>query len=56
MMETYASEHRALKATNGKLHAEIWRKQGRNAETIRKEIEANERRMRTIDYLKNKLF
>jgi hypothetical protein len=46
--EAYRLEQRTLKALNGRLHAEIWR--SRNFE-VRKEIEANERRIRTIDYL-----
>lgn len=53
-LENYTSEYRALKSKNGKLHEKIWRtgKKGGNTDTIRKEIEANERRMRTINYLK----
>ncbi len=56
---TYQSEIRTLKALNGRLHADIWRL-GRVAndacsrtaiQAIRKEIEANERRMHTVEYL-----
>ena len=53
---TYQAEHRSLKASNGKLHAEVWRlSRERDASTAisatRKQIEANSRRMRTIEYL-----
>ena len=57
--ETYQTEHRTLKILNGRLHADIWRlgRAGNDAcsgfaiQAIRKEIEANERRMHTIEYL-----
>jgi hypothetical protein len=56
---TYQSEIRTLKALNGRLHADIWRlgRVGNDAcsytaiQAIRKETDANERRMHTIDYL-----
>jgi hypothetical protein len=51
---TYQAEHRALKALNGKLHAELWRLTRVSSATvgaIRMDIEANGRRMRTIEYL-----
>ena len=58
-MTDYKAEYRALKALNGKLHANIWRltqehmtdTRNNAINAIRKEIEANQRRMNTIEYL-----
>jgi len=53
---TYQAEHSYLKASTGKLHAEVWRLSlERDASTTisanQKRIEANGRRLRTIEYL-----
>ena len=53
--DAYRLERRALAALNGRLHAEVWRL-GRAADApavaaARHEIQANERRIRTIDHV-----
>ncbi len=50
---TYQAERRSLSAANGRLHVEIWRRLSSDARIVqaRKEIAANEHRMRTIEYL-----
>lgn len=48
----YKSEHKAVKASIGRMHAEIWRLgAGQNAGHLRREIDALGRRLKTIDYL-----
>ncbi len=55
-LAAFQSEHRTLRAENGRLHADIWRL-GRERDRFdlikntQQKIEANERRMRTIEYL-----
>lgn len=54
---TYKAEHSALRSLNNRLHAEIWilssqgDKNHASVSLFRKEIEANTRRLRTIEYL-----
>ncbi len=56
MMQTpaeYRAEHKAVQASIGRLHGQIWRLDGdaTRARPLRDEIEACTRRLRTIEYL-----
>ena len=53
---TYKAEHSAIRASNNRLHTEIWilyqRDKNHASVTLKRaEIEANTRRLRTIEYL-----
>ena len=55
-ISTYKAEHSAIRASNNKLHTEIWMLSQRDKKHAsvtlkRAEIEANTRRLRTIEYL-----
>ena len=46
----YKREHKAVQASIGRLHAEVWRATGETA-SLRAEIAALTRRLRTIEHL-----
>jgi hypothetical protein len=46
----YKREHKAVQASIGRLHAEVWRQAGDTA-SLRAEIVALTRRLRTIEHL-----
>jgi hypothetical protein len=48
----YQAERRELKVLNGKMHAAVWGcVESKEVRAIQKEIEANVRRQRTVDYM-----
>ena len=46
----YKAEHRAIQAEMGMIHAQIWQRPG-ECGSLRQEIEAKTRRLRTIEYV-----